>query len=102
MSALLLANGPFLSVLLNTSKKQQKKLLESLTPIQEKVLIEIFTNLRALPHNAEDSNFIKAKTRFLNRFLPKVPIKNKRAQLRRFKTVHEILERFKGKLLALL
>ncbi len=102
MSALLLANAPFLSVLLNTTKLQQRKLLQSLTPIQEKLLIEIFTNLFNLPHTDEDRLFIKKKRNFLKHFKNGVSIKTKRNQLKRVTYALNILEHFKGKIQALL
>ncbi len=102
MSALLLANAPFLSVLLNTTKQQQRKILQSLTPIQEKLLIEIFTNLVILPHNDEDNLFIKKKRHFLKHFTNDISIRTKRLQLKRITYVIKILEHFKGKIQALL
>ncbi len=102
MSALLLANGPFLSILLNTTNKQQINLLKSLTPSQEKVVLEILQNINRLPHTRDDDVFLKNKRAFLKRVEKNRQTKGGRKNIfRNLKIILQILNYFSGKLLSL-
>ncbi len=102
MSSLVLANGPFLSVLLNTTNNQQLKLLQSLTPLQQKVLVEILSNINRLPHNSDDDLFLKQKRKFLQKLDEQKSLHKKYKLLRKYKIITQILNHFSGKILALL
>ncbi len=102
MSSLVLANGPFLSVLLNTTSAQQLKLLQSLTPVQQKVLVEILLNINRLPHNSEDEQFLKRKRSFLRKLESRKTLKTKYKLLKHYTIIKQILNHFSGKILALL
>ena len=59
MSGLLLEHRAFLDILLDGEEKQALALIQQITPLQVKVITEIFHNLLSLPMDEEESGIIK-------------------------------------------
>lgn len=103
MTANLTAQGPYLSVLLNTHLPQQLALINSATLEQENILLEILLNILKLEHENKDKKFIKTKLRFLRNFDRNKSLKIRKKYLKKHKKkVIQILNYFKNKLLTLL
>ena len=105
MSQLLLDNADFVRLLLNTSTKQQRELVKSITNSQIEALVEIFFNLNSMELKGLEARFINSKKRdFLKRVGNRKITHNTRK--RKFssglKTMMQILSFFKSDLLKLL
>ena len=104
MSALLVANQPFLTLLLNTNLIQARALIKTATDSQKRALKEILLNIAVKEFNLATDRVIQRKNkRFLNNFKSKKTIKNKSKQIdRNIQKVHSILTHFKENILPLL
>lgn len=67
MSELLSDNSDFLGLLLKTSPKQQKALLDSITASQAQLIGEIFLNILDIEHDDADYKFLKNKVLVLEK-----------------------------------
>lgn len=105
MSELLNLNKDFLSLLLDTSKVQQKKLIQSITKNQVDSLGEIFFNLNSMKFAGRTAKFLNSKKR---NFMKKVANKKlsyefkKKKYNKDFILMIKILSHFKSQLKSLI
>lgn len=103
MSSKIVANTPFLSLLLTTSLSQQRALMQTLTDEQAVVILEILHNLAQLNHTPGDLGFLRKRKSFFRKFDKSVNLNKRKRLLHLHKTLAlKTLQHFQHKLLDLL